>query len=166
MFDMLLHPKVLEALKSLNIEYKVLECDPDFADTAVFCEKYGYSEEAAANAILVASRHEPIKYACCSVLATTRLDVNRRVKEIMDVRKVSFATAEKTLELTGMMIGGVTPFALPEIPYYIDAKVMEQKEVIIGGGNRSSKLVVKPDQLLKVPGAQVVDGLAVAKAPV
>lgn len=166
MIDSLLHPKVLEALQALNIEYKVLECDPDFADTAAFCQKYGYLEEAAANAILVASRHEPVQYACCSVLATTKLDVNRRVKEIMDVRKVSFASAEKTLELTGMMIGGVTPFALPAIPYYIDAKVMEQKEVIIGGGNRSSKLVVEPAQLLKVPGAVVVEGLAVAKAPV
>ncbi len=163
MSDSALHPNVVEALKKLEIEYKVLECDPDFADTAVFCQKYGYTEEAAANAIIVASRNEPIKYACCSVLATTKLDVNRRVKEIMEVKKVSFASAENTLELTGMMIGGVTPFALPDIPFYIDSKVMEQKEVIIGGGNRSSKLVVAPSQLLKIKGAQVVEGLAVAK---
>ena len=79
---------------------------------------------------------------------------------------MSFASADKTLELTGMMIGGVTPFALPEIPYYIDAKVMEQTEVIIGGGNRSSKLVVEPAELLKIPGARVIEGLAVAKVPV
>lgn len=84
----------------------------------------------------------------------------------MDVRKVSFASADKTLELTGMMIGGVTPFALPEIPYYIDSKVMEQPEVIIGGGNRSSKVVVAPDQLLKIPGARVIAGLAIDKVMV
>lgn len=166
MSDSALHPKVVEALHRLEIKYNVLECDPDFADTAVFCQKYGYKEEAAANAIIVASRHEPVVYACCSVLATTKLDVNRKVKEIMDVRKVSFASADKTLELTGMMIGGVTPFALPEIPYYIDSKVMEQPEVIIGGGNRSSKVVVAPDQLLKIPGARVIAGLAVDKVMV
>jgi len=166
MSDSALHPKVVEALHRLDIKYKVLECDPNFADTAVFCEKYGYKEEAAANAIIVASRHEPIVYACCSVLATTKLDCNRKVKEIMDVRKVSFATAEKTLELTSMMIGGVTPFALPDIPYYIDAKVMEQPEVIIGGGNRSSKLVLGPEQLLKIPNARVIAGLAIDKVSV
>lgn len=166
MSDSALHPKVVEVLHRLDVKYKVLECDPDFADTAVFCKQYGYLEEAAANAIIVASRHDPVVYACCSVLATTKLDVNRKVKEIMDVRKVSFASADKTLELTGMMIGGVTPFALPEIPYYIDAKVMEQTEVIIGGGNRSSKLVVEPAELLKIPGARVIEGLAVAKVPV
>ena len=42
----------------------------------------------------------------------------------MNVRKLSFAPADVTADLTGMMIGGVTPFALPpELPLYIDARI-------------------------------------------
>ncbi len=32
--------------------------------------------------------------------------------------------------------------------------------VVMGGGNRSSKLALDPQELLKLPGAEVVDGLA------
>jgi hypothetical protein len=30
--------KVLVALQSLGIEHEVMDCDPELADTAVFCE--------------------------------------------------------------------------------------------------------------------------------
>jgi prolyl-tRNA editing enzyme YbaK/EbsC (Cys-tRNA(Pro) deacylase) len=33
----------------------VLDCDPDFADTAAFCERYGVAPEDSANAIVVAA---------------------------------------------------------------------------------------------------------------
>ena len=81
-----------------------------------------------------------MKFACCIVLATCKLDVNKKVSALLETKKVSFASAEQTLELTGMQIGGVTPFGLPDIPIFIDSMVMEQKEVIMGGGNRSTKV--------------------------
>ena len=62
-----------------------------------------------------------------------------------------------------MQIGGVTPFGLPEMPIYVDSAVMSNEEVVLGGGNRSSKLLMHPAELLKLPGAQVVEALAIAK---
>jgi prolyl-tRNA editing enzyme YbaK/EbsC (Cys-tRNA(Pro) deacylase) len=60
-----------------------------------------------------------------------------------------------------MLIGGVTPFGLPEsLPLYIDSRVMDREAVIVGGGSRSLKLQVTPSALAAVPGAQVVIGLA------
>ena len=113
---------------------------------------------------MVASRTEPVLYAVCVVLATTKLDVNKAVCKLMGVKKASFASAEQTRELTGMEIGGVTPFGIPgELPTYIDAAVMEQEEVVMGGGNRSSKVVISPLELAKFPGVQTVDGLAKPK---
>jgi hypothetical protein len=32
--------------------------------------------------------------------------------------------------------------------------------VILGGGNRISKIIITPDMLLKVPNIEIVDGLA------
>jgi prolyl-tRNA editing enzyme YbaK/EbsC (Cys-tRNA(Pro) deacylase) len=60
-----------------------------------------------------------------------------------------------------MMIGGVTPFGLPgDLPLYIDARVMAQDTVIVGGGSRSMKIRLAPEGLLLLPGASVVEGLA------
>jgi len=80
---------------------------------------------------------------------------------LLGVKRASFASAEQTKELTGMEIGGVTPFGLPKgMQIYVDAAVMEQKEVVTGGGNRSSKVKLNPQEFLRVPGLQVMPGLA------
>jgi prolyl-tRNA editing enzyme YbaK/EbsC (Cys-tRNA(Pro) deacylase) len=158
-----IQPGVRECLERSAMTYKVFGCDPAFADTAQFCEKYGFNPAQAANCILVASRSEPPVVACCIVLATTKLDVNKKVCQLLGVKKASFASSDFTAQLTGMQIGGVTPFGLPEMPIYIDAAVMPNEEVVLGGGNRSSKVLMHPGELLKLPGAQVVEGLAAPK---
>lgn len=156
-----LDPKVLEALQKYGLKYEVLECDPDLADTAAFCEHYGFSPAQAANTIVIASKKvEPVHYAVCVVLATTRLDVNKKVSELMGVKRLSFADAETVKQLTGMMIGGVTAIGISGLPMYVDKGVMGQPKVIMGGGNRSSKLLLNPHELLKLPDVSVVDGLA------
>lgn len=153
--------KVRDALEQAGTEYEIIEIDPQLADTAAFCAHYGYPEEKSGNAILVASKKPPGEYAACVVLATTRLDVNSRVRKLMGVRKLSFAPADVTADLTGMMIGGVTPFALPaEIPLYIDSRVMDLDWVIVGGGSRSLKVRVDPAALAALPNAQVIEDLA------
>lgn len=158
-----LHPLVAETLERWQVVHTVFHCDPQFADTAVFCEKYDYPLVQAANAIIVAAKGDPVRFACCMVLAVTKLDVNKKVRSLMEGKKVSFASGEQTVALTGMQIGGVTPFGLPEIPLFIDSAVMTQAEVVAGGGNRSTKVLLDPAQLLKLPGAQVVEGLAVPR---
>lgn len=159
----ILHEKVKDALTKYAIQGKELACDPDFADTAMFNEKYGFTSDQAANTILVASKKiEPVKYVVCVVLASTRLDVNKKVTELMGVKKASFADGETTRQLTGMEIGGVTAIGIEECPIYIDAAVMEQEKVVMGGGNRSSKIVLDPNELRKCVNIQVVEGLAKA----
>jgi prolyl-tRNA editing enzyme YbaK/EbsC (Cys-tRNA(Pro) deacylase) len=153
--------RVRERLGALAVEHEILECDPEFADTAAFCARYGVPPEQSANTIVVAARKEPGVACACLVLATCRLDVNHAVCDLLGVRKASFASAEQTRDLTGMMIGGVTPFGLPEnLPLYIDEHVMQQPTVVIGGGSRSMKIRLAPAGLLRVPQARVVDGLA------
>src|SRR4051794_33337172 len=138
-----------------------MACDPELADTARFCEAYGIAPEDSANTILVVGRPAPPRYAACVVLATTRLDVNRVVRKRLGTRKASFASAEETKALTGMLIGGVTAFGLPDdLPIWVDAAVMERPEVVLGGGSRSSKVRVAPGELRKLAAVEVVEGLA------
>src|ERR1700733_9095727 len=153
--------RVRERLTALGVEFETIACDPDFADTAAFCARYGVAPEQSANTIVVAARKEPGVACACVVLATCRLDVNHAVCDLLGVRKASFAAADQTRDLTGMMIGGVTPFGLPDdLPLYVDAHVMTQETVVIGGGRRPVEIGLAPAGLLQLPGARVVDGLA------
>ena len=153
--------RVRRFLAEVAIPYESIVCRPDQADTAVFCEVFGIAPEASVNTILVASKKEPKSYAACLVLANTRLDVNRTVRKEMGVRKCSFASFEETEAVTGMISGGVTPFDLPaDIPILIDARIVGDEVMWLGGGSRSLKVGVKADDLARLPNARVVEGLA------
>lgn len=157
---------VTAQLEILGLAHEVVACDPDLADTAQFCDAYGYSMSDAANAIVVVGKATPPVHVICLVLADSRLDVNRTVRKRLGVRKASFATAAQTMELTGMEIGGVVPFGTStELPLWIDSRVMERERVIIGGGTRDRKLLVPPATLAAHPTAEVVEDLAKVPEP-
>ena len=152
--------QVVEALEKLGIPFEPFTIDPAFSDTAAFCEKYGYPPEQSCNTLIVASKKEPKKFVACVVLAHTRLDVNHCVTNLMGVPKASFASAEEMMALTGMQVGGVTPFSLPEgVPLYVDSRIMTKDWVILGGGGRSLKIKISPDVFKKL-GAEVITDLA------
>jgi prolyl-tRNA editing enzyme YbaK/EbsC (Cys-tRNA(Pro) deacylase) len=153
--------RVRGVLEGLGVPFEIMDIDPEFADTAQFCATYGVPPDRSANTIIVASKKEPKQYCACLVLATTRLDVNHAVRKLMGVPRVSFASGEETKALTGMLIGGVTVFALPEgLPIYVDERVMAPEWIIVGGGGRSTKVKLAPAALRRLPGVTVVPGLA------
>jgi len=155
-------PAVIAAMNAAGVAYEIMECDPELADTAVFCERYGHSMEDSANAILVKSKTGEEKFVACVLLATTRLDVNRTVRKKMGARKVSFADPDETRRITGMELGGVTPPGLPaDVPLWVDARVMERPFVILGAGTRAAKIKIDPAYFETLPQAEIVEGLAV-----
>ncbi len=154
----ILDPNVRAALDAHGMAGEEVACDPELADTAQFCGHYGIPPAHACNTIIVALKTNPRQYVACLVTAESRLDVNHKVSAIVGVKRMSFASAEETKELTGQMIGGVTVLALPDgMPLLIDQRVMEREWVIVGGGNRSSKVRLDPRELLKIPGARVAE---------
>ncbi len=161
-----LNQRIIDSLEATSVAYKITECDPNLADTAIYCEQYNLDPKFAANAILVKGKAAGERLYClCVLLATHRLNTNHTVRKKLGARKVSFAPAEETREITGMEIGGVTPFALPgDLPIWVDADVMQAEYVVLGGGNRHSKIQVSPRVFLSMPGVEVVDELALAIA--
>ena len=154
--------KIHAQLRASGIPFRVIDCDPALADTATFCAHYGYAPEDSANTILVKSKTGAAAFVACVLLATAKLDVNKTVRKKMGVRKASFATAEETKRITGMEIGGVTSFALPDdLPLWIDAAVMARPEIILGGGGRDSKIILSPEIYRHTPLTEIVEGLAI-----
>lgn len=152
--------RVRRAAEATGVAFERMPCDPALADTANFCEAYGYALDDAANCVVVKGKSDPPVFAACVVLATTRLDVNGVVRRRLGTRKASFAGGDEVEALTGMTIGGVTPVGLPPgLALWVDERVMHRDRIVIGGGSRSCKLLAPPT-LLTALGADVVPDLA------
>jgi len=140
-------------------EVQVAEIDPQLADTAAFCERYGVALEDSANCVVVTGkRGGEVRYAACVILATNRADVNGAIRRRIDVRKASFAPVADAVELTGMEYGGITPIGLPPAwPILVDRAVLDRERVVIGSGLRRSKIAVPARLLAGLPGAEIID---------
>jgi prolyl-tRNA editing enzyme YbaK/EbsC (Cys-tRNA(Pro) deacylase) len=161
MHDDEIERRVRDAAAATGVPFEVFPCDPSLADTAAFCEAYGFAMDESANCVVVKGKSEPPVFVACVVLATTRLDVNGVVRRRIGTRKASFAGGDEVEALTGMTIGGITPFALPDgMPLWIDERVTDCARVVLGGGSRACKILAPP-AILTALGGEVVAGLAI-----
>ena len=153
-----LEARVLAAARAADPGAEAIRIDPGLADTAQFCAHYGYTLEESGNCIVVRARTGDLRYAACVVQATRRLDLNRHSRLLVGARKASFAPADETVQVTGMVPGGVTPFGLPgHLPLFVDEPIMRLERVIVGGGGRGLKLRLDPAALRVLPTLRVAD---------
>lgn len=152
----------LDAMPGLAGQVEVTEIDPAVADTQALVDSSDVTLEECANCIVVLGRRgETERVAACLVLATTRADVNRTVRKALDVRKASFMPMERAVAETGMEYGGITVLGLPDHwPVLVDGRVVEQPQVVVGSGLRTSKLRLPGSLVSQLPGVRVVEGLA------
>ncbi len=151
-----------DALDASGQSYEIMACDPALADTTDFCAHYGIPPQNSANTILIKAKTGGERFVACVLLADCKLDVNRVVRKRLGARRVSFASAEETRRLSGMVLGGVTPVALPpELPIWVDARVMEADYIVLGAGVREAKIKVSPLLFATLPAGEVIEGLAV-----
>ena len=156
----LLAPPVAQTIRAQHLDAAMVAAiDPTLSDTAAFCEQCQIGLDISANCVIVeAKRADRTWYAACMILATERIDINNMVRRHLDARKISFAPMETAIRLTGMEYGGITPIGLPaDWPLLVDMAVAAAPQVIIGGGNRVSKLLVPGKLLAGLPQATVLD---------
>ena len=137
---------------------RVAPIDAELADTAAFCAAYDVAMESSANCVVVAGkRGGEVRYAAVMVLASMRADINGAVRRHLDVRKISFASMELAVSLTGMEYGGITPIGLPaDWPVLVDEAVVAAGDVVIGSGIRGSKVLLPATELAALTTAEVL----------
>ncbi|MBT2370029.1 YbaK/EbsC family protein [Streptomyces sp. ISL-10] len=141
-----------------------VDTDPGVADTAAFVEHYGRQllDESANCVIVAGKRSGGTSLAACVVLSGNRVDVNGAVRRQLGVRKASFASMDTATGESGMEYGGITAIGLPaDWPLLVDSRVVDTEWVLIGSGRRRGKLIVPGKALAGLPGAVVIEGLAV-----
>ena len=52
-------------LDACGFEYQIMACDPELADTAVFCERYGIPPQNSVNTLLVKAKTGGERFAAC-----------------------------------------------------------------------------------------------------
>lgn len=146
----------------INQEIKVAEINPKYADGEALSKNYGIPYEMELNCLVVkGSRGEENHYAAILVPYGKRANMNAKVRNPMNVKKVSFADLNYVVETTGMEFGSITPIGLPEDwMILVDSSVLEQEQVIVGGGFVQSKLILPSKLFSSFPNCQIVEGLA------
>jgi prolyl-tRNA editing enzyme YbaK/EbsC (Cys-tRNA(Pro) deacylase) len=148
----------------------VAAIDPELADTAALTAAYALPPGTSANCVVVAGRRAgEERVAAAVVLATTRADVNTAVKRLLDVRKASFLAMDRATAESAMEYGGITPLGLPTgWRVLVDSRVVTADSasvghpaVIVGSGIRGSKLSLPGTLLGRMPGAEVIEDLAI-----
>ncbi|MCX5192383.1 YbaK/EbsC family protein [Streptomyces sp. NBC_00249] len=141
-----------------------VDTDPAIADTAAFVAHFGPEllDQSANCVVVAAKRGGRTTLAACLVPSAGRVDVNGAVRRHLGARKVSFAPMETAVELTGMEYGGITPLGLPDDwPLLVDTAVRDMPHVLIGSGRRRGKLIAPGKLFAELPGAELIEGLAV-----
>lgn len=153
-----LAPRVHAALASAPGDpVLVAEIQDSDSDTASFFHAFDLDPIHGANCVIVeAIRGENRQFAACVALGADRIDFNGTVRAQLGARRVRMASPDivKTLD---MQPGGVTPFGLPiEWPVLVDIAVAQAAELIIGSGNRVSKLLTSGKVIAAIPNAEVL----------
>ena len=160
----LLPKKVYDFIKNHGYEdqIKVAQIDPAFADGESLSREYGVPYEKELNCLVVEGiGGEESKFAALIVPYGKRANMNAKVRNPLDAKKVSFADLNQVCEECEMEYGSITPIGLPE--HYlilVDEEVMKQDEVIVGGGLVNSKLLVPSALFKEMKNCLLIEGLA------
>ena len=86
----------------------------------------------------------------------SRLD-NRKAQAVFG-GKTRMLPAGEAAELTGHPVGGVCPFGLATpLPVYMDVRLREFEEVVLGAGSTHTALRIDPARMADLVGAEWVD---------
>lgn len=142
--------KVTDQIKTLLTEhdcwFETFEHEPVRTSEEAAETRPGYSLHQGAKAIIIrAKRSKRDKWFVMLVLpADLRFD-NNRVKTLLNVKDIRFASREEIAKLTGgVELGGVPPFGnLFDIEVIADPKLFENERIVFNAGDRRLSLAMK-----------------------
>lgn len=78
-----------------------------------------------------------------------------KIKRLLKVKKMRFATADELHDLTGLVPGSVPPFGHPILPFdlYVDYSVLENDWVAFNAGSLTTSMVMSTRDYQSIAGA-------------
>lgn len=83
----------------------------------------------------------------------------RQLREVLGKRRLTMATEEEVLQVTGYQVGTVSPFGLPApIRTLIDRRVLVHDHVSIGSGAPNTGIILSSRDLIRgLPSAELIN---------
>lgn len=76
-----------------------------------------------------------------------------RLREYIGTNRMSLATPDEVLQITGYLPGSVSPFGLPTaMRILVDRRVLDEAEISIGSGVRNTTIIMSRESLIHALG--------------
>lgn len=149
-------------LDEKGVAYRVLpHSEPAFTVEAAAAQR-GVRQEEMVKSILLRDRRRRYVMAC--VASDAQLDP-KAVRDILpeEWKRLSFASRDEIMEVTGYVQGSVAPLCLPEdVPVVFDVAIGRLARVNISSGDPMAGLELRPDDLIRLSKAELAP---IARAP-
>lgn len=147
--------KIIELLTTNNIPYKEFRHEPVKTSAEAALVRGDICLSQGAKALIVSfkksgeptplqnSLNSPKSFAMIVVPGDARFD-SKKVRKILNVSKLSFATEEEVFEITdGVIPGGVPPFGnIFGIKTIVEKSLLNHDQIAFNAGDRSISLVM------------------------
>ena len=138
-------------LRERGARFRVMEHAPVFTSEEA-ARVRGTPIEAGAKALVFLAADRPVHV----VLPGARRVDNARLRAVLGVRTLRFATPEELLALTGCVPGAVPPFGnLFGLPVLVDEALAEREEIAFNAGSNTVSIVMRGDDFLRLSDARV-----------
>ena len=151
----------MRILDGLSVEYEAVEYEDDVEHELArgaavrLAEKLGVSPETVFKTIVMRTDTKEICVFCQSAENEINL---KKARQAAGCKEIAPVKQEELLGLTGYIRGGCTPIGMKrKYRTFIDETVILYDKVCISGGQRGVQIKIKPDDLIRVTEAIVID---------
>ncbi|MBC7877470.1 MAG: YbaK/EbsC family protein [Anaerolineales bacterium] len=138
-------PPVSIALEELGVSHKIFHHENPVHSFEQAASDRGQRPEQVLRSILF--RITEGEFVMALVAGPAQISW-KTLRKYLGRSRVSMATEDEVLAVTGYRIGTVGPFGLPNpLKVLIDASVMKEEEVSIGSGMRNTAIIIKSADL-------------------
>lgn len=147
--------KIIDILESHQIPFRLLPHNEPVYTMEAAARQRGVVEEEMVKSILLREKDGRFVMAC--VLGNARLDPKAvRASLPNGWKRLTFASAEEILEVTGCVMGAVAPLALPpDLPVFFDQAIAGCQKVSISSGDPMAGIEMDAQDLIRLSGAQM-----------
>ena len=151
----------MRILDGLSVEYEAVEYEDDVEHELArgaavrLAEKLGVAPETVFKTIVMRTDTKEICVFCQSAENEINL---KKARQAAGCKEIAPVKQEELLGLTGYIRGGCTPIGMKrKYRTFIDETVILYDKVCISGGQRGVQIKIKPDDLIRVTEAIVID---------
>lgn len=148
--------KIINLLKEHEMWFETFEHEPVRTSEEAAKIRTGYSISQGAKALIVRVKTQSERYFVMLVVPGDKKFSDEKVKKLLKVKDIRFATAEEVIQLTeGIEFGGIPPFGnLFNLKVIVDSTLFDNKKIVFNAGDRKFsvamnsidyKVLVKPE---------------------